>query len=174
VKLFGVLALAVTPLAAPLLGCGGCPRRGAASSVEVEENETLQEVAAHETPDHVVRIDTPFVLEDADDPVAPGPLSAEAVHRVFVAEAADLRRCYERALSEHAGLAGTLVLELAITAEGTVRSAQVVESTLDEGLVTDCIAAEVRLWHFPSSSGEVHVRYPLELRATLPATPPPE
>ena len=113
------------------------------------------------------------MIEDAGDPVAAPPLTAEAVHRLIAAEAADLRRCYEHARSEHPALAGTLVLELAVTAEGTVRSAEVVESTLDDALVTDCIAAEVRLWHFPSSAGEVHVRYPFELRPGAPSDAPP-
>lgn len=171
-KLLGALALATTPLAAPLLGCGGCPRRAAASAGETS-GETLQEVAAHETPDHVVIVETPYVIEDAGDPVAPAPLTAEAIHRLIGAEAADLRRCYERARAEHPALAGTLVLELTITADGTVRSAEVVESTLDDALVTDCIAAEVRLWHFPSSAGEVHVRYPFALRPGPPPSEPP-
>lgn len=173
-RLIGLLLVAATPLAAPLLGCGGCPHRSTSSTTETAAaSATTQEVAAHETPDHVVEVDTPFVVLDADDPIDPGPLTAEAIHHVIAAESADLRRCYERAVSEHEGLQGRLVLALAITAEGAVRSAEVVENDLGDALVTDCFAARARLWHFPASSSEAHVRYPFELRASAEGAPAP-
>lgn len=173
----GLLLVAATPLAAPLLGCGGCPHRSTSSTTETAAaSATTQEVAAHETPDHVVEVDTPFLVLDADDPIDPGPLTAEAIHHVIAAESADLRRCYERAVSEHGGaggLEGRLVLALTITAEGAVRSAEVVENDLGDALVTDCFAARARVWHFPASSSEAHVRYPFELRASAESTPAP-
>lgn len=178
------VGLGATIATLPTLGCGGCPRAGRTLS---GENESVQVVSSHETPDHTVVIEEPFVISEAGDPIALPPLHPDQVVAVVVAGSPDLRRCYESALTEHPTAAGTLLLELHVRADGHVVTAEVVESAIEDGVLTDCFSQAARYWHFPASAHDVTLRYPFELSPddappsgtteeadlTPPPTPPP-
>jgi hypothetical protein len=157
----GLFVALLAPIAAmPALGCGGCPRAGRTTS---GENESEQFVASHETPDHTVVIEDAFVIRQAGDPIDLPPLHPDQVVAVVVAGSPDLRRCYESALTEHPAAAGRIVLQIHVRADGHVIDADVVESEIDDGMLTDCFGRRARHWHFPASAHDVTLRYPFDL-----------
>lgn len=73
-------------------------------------------------------------------PPDPKPeVSAEEVRKVVGKLMPRLRRCYERALITQAQLTGRIVVGLRVQSEGTVGSTDVVSTTLENGIVEDCI-----------------------------------
>ena len=94
-----------------------------------------------------------------------GALSAEVIRRVVRRHINEVRYCYEQQLSEQPDLAGRVSIAFAISANGTVLTSAVAETTLDNAIVPPCIAAAVRRWSFPvpEGGGIVAVTYPFML-----------
>lgn len=161
---FALVALFSIPF---VLACGGCPRLG--RSAGTGESETVQTVASHESPDHVILVDDAFVVDAADVALDPVPLDADTVRAVIATQGQDLRRCYERARSEHPDMAGRMVLELYIASSGHVLSAAIVENETGDGVLSTCFSDCARHWHFPRSAHDVTLRYPFALGPTPPS-----
>lgn len=94
--------------------------------------------------------------------VARGALSQEHVGRVLRARLNHVRYCYEKALARTPALAGRVVVELEIGADGTVKEAKVKSSTLQAEEVDVCLVRVLSRLRFPrpADGNSVFVTYP--------------
>ncbi|NOK03210.1 MULTISPECIES: AgmX/PglI C-terminal domain-containing protein [Myxococcus] len=90
-----------------------------------------------------------------------GTVDREAVARVINSNLHEVHGCYERALLKDPGLAGKVVLEWTIGANGRVVAAKTKSSTLRNASVESCILSKLKSWTFPSpKGGVVIITYP--------------
>ena len=73
-----------------------------------------------------------------------------------------IRVCYERQLNFVPGLAGKITVQFLIDGTGSVMKSTMIEDTMKNKAVNDCVAAEVKSWTFPKPKGgaTVKVDYP--------------
>lgn len=73
-----------------------------------------------------------------------------------------IRLCYERQLNFVPGLAGKVTVQFVIGKEGNVQKSTIIEDTMNNKAVKDCINTEVKEWVFPKPKGDtdVTVDYP--------------
>jgi TonB family protein len=104
---------------------------------------------------------------------SPQPLPSEVadvqqeIRTVVRSHAPEIRACYEFALTQHPSLAGRVVVNFTINAEGSVVSSEIFQSTVGNAAMESCIAKAVKLWSFPKPSapgGRAVVRYPFIFR----------
>ncbi|WXB20332.1 AgmX/PglI C-terminal domain-containing protein [Pendulispora albinea] len=93
---------------------------------------------------------------------AKGGLSPEQVRRVVVAHEGALRACYESEAQRNPNLRGGLTVSWQIEGSGSVTSASVASSTLDNARVEGCVVRQVRSWKFPTSDTSTNVNYPFK------------
>ncbi len=95
---------------------------------------------------------------DAADCLAP-----EIVRRVVRARQAQLRACYENALTRAPGLTGALMLSLTILPDGAIGAVKVDRDTLRDASTRACVVDHLRTLRFPAYEGcsSVVARYPL-------------
>jgi TonB family protein len=98
----------------------------------------------------------------AGSPIIMGSLDKEIIRRVIKEHIAQIRYCYEKELVRNPGLFGKVATEFVISANGTVQSADVTQSTLGNPEAERCITAKIRTWQFPKPKGGgiVVVKYP--------------
>ncbi|NTX61502.1 AgmX/PglI C-terminal domain-containing protein [Myxococcus sp. CA051A] len=90
-----------------------------------------------------------------------GTVDREAVARVINSHLNEVHGCYERALLKDPGLAGKVVLEWTIGANGRVAAAKTKSSTLRNASVEACILTNLKSWTFPApKGGVVIITYP--------------
>gem|GEM_PF-355833 len=90
-----------------------------------------------------------------------GTVDREAVARVINSHLNEVHGCYERALLKDPGLAGKVVLEWTIGANGRVVAAKTKSSTLRNASVESCILSNLKSWTFPApKGGVVIITYP--------------
>jgi TonB family protein len=96
------------------------------------------------------------------EPEVMGSLDKELIRRVIHANRNQIRYCYENQLTRYPKLAGKVTVKFVITAEGTVSSSQVAQSTAGNADLETCVAGRVRTWLFPKpkGGGVVIVTYP--------------
>jgi hypothetical protein len=82
-------------------------------------------------------------------PEVSGKLDPELVRKVVHANRGQLRYCYEYALTNKPGLAGSVTLLFEIDARGVVTASSAGESTLQDAAVQSCVTGRVRTWMFP-------------------------
>ena len=101
-----------------------------------------------------------------------GSLDKHIIRRIIQGHINEVRYCYEQELGTHPELAGRVSVRFDISAEGTVATSFVSESTLGDERVESCIAEAVHRWEFPAvhGGGLVIVNYPFVL---TPRPPPP-
>lgn len=88
-------------------------------------------------------------------------LSQGSVYNVITGGANDVEQCYRRALTSNPGLARELRVEFVIGTDGTVNSEKIVDSTLNNAQVEDCILGVFSKMKFPApKGGEVMVTFP--------------
>lgn len=94
-----------------------------------------------------------------------GSLSAEVIRRVVRRHMNEVRFCYEQELNQRPDLEGRVAVGFIISPTGSVQSATVNESTLQNQRVEGCITTAVRRWGFPAPDGGgiVVVTYPFLL-----------
>jgi TonB family protein len=94
-------------------------------------------------------------------PVVVGGLDKELIRRVVRSHSAEIRYCYELALSREPELAGRVMTRFVIAADGAVAIAEVTEG-LGDAQLDECLISRLRRWQFPSSrgGGVVVVNYP--------------
>ncbi len=83
---------------------------------------------------------------------APEPrtsIDREAVKAVIMKHARLIRACYESALRRRPDLEGRLSVRFTIAASGSVTSAEVVQSTLKDRELEECVLGVVRRMVFP-------------------------
>lgn len=91
-----------------------------------------------------------------------GGLDREVIRRVILSHRAQIRYCYEKQLAQQPGLAGKLLVEFVIGADGRVTTARAAEDSLGDAAVGRCIVSRVKGWTFPKpkGGGVVVVTYP--------------
>ncbi len=91
-----------------------------------------------------------------------GSLAPSGVRATVQIHLREVSACYQRALLTHPGLAGKLVVEISIGADGRVKRARVKSSTLTDAAVEACVLRQIEAWRFPApvGGGEVVVVYP--------------
>ncbi len=72
--------------------------------------------------------------------------SPDAIHEVLLSHVPAVRYCYERELKRNPELKGKIVVRITVAADGSVKEAEVVSSTLNSERVERCILARIRLW----------------------------
>ncbi len=98
----------------------------------------------------------------------PGALARELISKVFEEHMGEVRGCYERALLKDPSVAGMLVLEWKIDANGRVHDIKIKQVTLRGVEVTNCLAGSLASWAFPRpSGGEVVVSQPFLFNAVV-------
>lgn len=100
-------------------------------------------------------------------------LSPQIISRVIRARSAQLRSCYEQALTHHNHLHGRLLVQLSINPQGQVQRAQLIEDTLKSRSVAQCITKTMKTLHFPAYHGcqIVQANYPLRFAPSDPERP---
>ncbi len=94
-------------------------------------------------------------------PRVSGYLSAEQIMRVVRRNQGAVRYCYENELQRQPRLAGRIVIRWRVARSGSVSSARVGSSTMNNARVEGCIVRQVRRWRFPQpDGGEVDVDFP--------------
>ncbi len=84
-------------------------------------------------------------------------LSKEEVGKVIHAHLSEIRYCYESSMIRSPDLEGKLILDFAISTEGTVGSVRVKESSLGDPRLDDCVIRRLSKWKFPQPKGGVSV-----------------
>jgi len=99
-----------------------------------------------------------------------GGLDREVIRRVILSHRAQIRYCYEKGLSAKPDLAGKVVSEFVIGADGRVTTARTASRTLEESEVPSCIESKIRTWTFPppKGGGVVVVTYPFLFKPSGP------
>jgi TonB family protein len=100
-------------------------------------------------------------------PTVMGSLDKEVIRRVVRANSNQVRFCYEKELKKNPKLAGTVKVKFAIASNGSVASAAVTSSTLNNSAVESCLTGRIRRWKFPEPKGGgiVLVNYPFSFKA---------
>jgi Ca-activated chloride channel family protein len=90
-----------------------------------------------------------------------GSIDKDLVRRIIRRHLAQVRKCYETALTNDPSLAGKIVLELVVAADGEVVAARVAEDGLSDATVGVCMAKAASTWKFPPNpAGPITIRYP--------------
>lgn len=90
-----------------------------------------------------------------------GVLAKEQIDLVIKERMALYMRCYEKELRRDAQLAGKVVIRFVVDKDGSVKHAHLRATSLNNGVVESCVAAEVQQTRFPRpSGGTVIVSYP--------------
>ena len=96
------------------------------------------------------------------DPIILGALDKSAIDRVVKANLAPIRSCYKKELEKNPHLFGKIVVKFTIAKDGTVSSATVKSSTMNNSVCESCITALFLKMKFPKPKGDgvVIVSYP--------------
>jgi hypothetical protein len=102
------------------------------------------------------------VAEAGPDSLVLGSLDRSAIDAVIRRHLNEIRYCYERGLTVRAALNGKVVVKFVIAKDGTVSSAAIKSSTLNDPEVEGCVAARFLRMRFPAPKGGgiVIVSYP--------------
>jgi len=98
----------------------------------------------------------------AADAIVLGSVSKTEIDRVVKQQLAQFRYCYQKELNKHPSLAGRVVIKFVIAADGSVSSAKVNSSTLNNETVENCLCSRFLRLSFPEPAGGgiVIVSYP--------------
>lgn len=96
------------------------------------------------------------------NPIVQGSLDRETIRRVIRRHRNEYRFCYEKELNRKRDLNGKIKVKFTIAGNGSVIASQVVESTMKNASVENCLAAKIKRWVFPAPKGGgiVVVTYP--------------
>ena len=95
-----------------------------------------------------------------------GAIDPEKVREVVSSQREAIRSCYERAVQENSGLAGTCTVRIVITGDGTVGTTSFQNSSIHSVSLGRCLLRLVRTWRFPPppDGKTAAVDYPLVFR----------
>lgn len=97
-----------------------------------------------------------------------GGLDSSLIADVVRRNLGQIRFCYEQGLQMNSSLSGRVAVNWVIDANGSVKVANVKDTSLNNKTVEDCILRRLRTWKFPIPEGsqEVPVSYPFLLKRT--------
>ncbi|MDF1564029.1 MAG: AgmX/PglI C-terminal domain-containing protein [Deltaproteobacteria bacterium] len=103
---------------------------------------------------------------DHRPPTVMGSLSQEVIARVVRRHGAEFRYCYEKELQTTPGMAGEVAVKFVITSEGSVSTAKIARTTLQNERVERCLLQRFQRLRFPAPAGGgiVIVTYPFVFR----------
>lgn len=106
-------------------------------------------------------------------PVTVGPggaMSKEVIRRVIRKHEGEVSACYARRMVRQSE-GGKVKVEFHIDGKGRVTSSSVIDNTLNDGRVEDCLVDAIRTWRFPEpkGGGKVIVKYPFDFSPVTPA-----
>jgi outer membrane biosynthesis protein TonB len=84
-------------------------------------------------------------------------LTKEEVARVIHSHMNEIRYCYESGILKDPTIAGKLLVDFKINATGVVPNAGVLEASLKDTQVTQCLLGKLKTWKFPHPRGGVNV-----------------
>ena len=89
----------------------------------------------------------------------------EYIRRIVHRHMNEVHFCYERQLAQKPDLQGRVAVQFTIAGTGAEKKSKVVNSTVNDKKVEDCIANAVRRWTFPQpcDGEETTVTYPFQL-----------
>ncbi len=89
-------------------------------------------------------------------------LTKEEVAKVIHSHMNEIRYCYESAILADPSLAGKVLVDFKIGAQGSVATAQTTENTMNNVQVGGCLVGKLKNWKFPQPRGgvQVAVSYP--------------
>lgn len=91
------------------------------------------------------------------DAVVDEGLTKEEVARVIHSHMSEIRYCYESAILRDPTIAGKVLIDFKINANGIVPSAGIAEDSINDKHVGTCLAAKLKTWKFPQPRGGVVV-----------------
>jgi len=96
------------------------------------------------------------------DPIILGALDRSLIDEVIKRHMNQIRYCYQRELTKNPALGGKVVIKFVIAKDGTVSSASVKTTTMNNGAVEQCIVGRFMRMQFPEPKGGgiVIVSYP--------------
>lgn len=97
----------------------------------------------------------------ARSPEPASSIDRDGVRKVIRAHIGEVRACYEEGRTRHPDLEGRVVLRMVVVHDGSVESASITESTLDDVLVESCIARSALKWKF-FEGGRIVIHYPFQ------------
>ena len=98
---------------------------------------------------------------------AAAPRSKDVVRDVIFKHIGEVKHCYELELEKNQDLAGRVMVNFTISADGKVTESKIDKTTLRNETVEKCIVEAVRTWEFPKPKGGiVTVTYPFLLAAS--------
>ncbi len=100
------------------------------------------------------------------DPVILGALDKSLIDDVIRSNLNQFRYCYQRELNDHPELSGKIVVKFVIAKDGSVASAAIKSSTMNDAEVEGCITGRFMRLQFPEPKGGgiVIVSYPFLFR----------
>jgi len=106
----------------------------------------------------------PIAYQGAMD--ATGDIDKSILKRYIDGKMPQIKWCYEQALLKKPDLRGEMTVEWIISPSGKVATVAVVQSTIDDERMKDCVTSRIRTWTFPASrSGQpAKVRFPFLFR----------
>lgn len=98
----------------------------------------------------------------AGDPLVSGGLTQQEIATVIRANLNQIRHCYEKLLQSSPNSAGKIKMKFVVGTNGRVKSTQITNSTISNGVMKNCVRNSVRRWAFPKPRGgsPVTVNYP--------------
>ncbi len=101
-------------------------------------------------------------------PIILGSIDKTFIDAVVRRHMNQIRYCYQRELQKNPGLAGKVVVKFVVAKDGTVASASIKSSTLNDATVESCLVSRFLRMSFPAPGGGgiVMVSYPFLFTAT--------
>lgn len=98
----------------------------------------------------------------SSEPTVMGSLDKELIRKVIHANRGQIRYCYESQLNRFPKLEGKVAVKFVISAQGSVATSSVAQTTVNNAELEACVAGRVRTWIFPKpkGGGVVIVTYP--------------
>lgn len=136
---------------------GGTAEEGAAE----EEGPVIEDGPAAE--DEIEEVADARSGADLEGSTAQGELDKEVIQSVALQHHGEIRRCYEQSLAHDPDLVGYIVVSWAVASDGSVQSVVIMETTMDNLELEDCLTENIRGWVFPEPRGDgiVRVVYPI-------------
>ncbi len=125
-------------------GCGQC--------IQVASEQRVDE-ARREVPRAAPSGPPAVMVMDKSMPMVMGALDKQLVSKVIRANRNQIRYCHEYQQQKVPSLSGKVAVKFVVSAEGTVTTSMIAQSTVGNSELEACIAGRVRTWKFPKPKG---------------------
>jgi len=107
-----------------------------------------------------------YTLPLEEEALIQGGLDRDQIAAVINRNIGQIIYCYEQGLQSKPALAGRVTMGFVIGGNGSVRTANVANTSLKSAQVENCITQKLKAWKFPKPEGQVDVRvsYPFVLK----------